>query len=112
MCGIFAILLKEKADFSPVLLKRMVNYLFKLSESRGKEAAGLAIRTNQALLVYKRPIPASQMIRSLGYKQIINRVFNDSHSLAIIGHSRLVTDGLQTLKDNNQPVSHPVWGGV
>ena len=104
MCGIFGILLKEKSDFSPVLLQGILNSLFKLSESRGKEAAGLAIRTDQAILVYKRPIPASQMIRSLGYKQIINRVFNNSHPLAIIGHSRLVTDGLQTLNDNNQPV--------
>jgi asparagine synthetase B (glutamine-hydrolysing) len=104
MCGIFGIVLKENSDFSPTLLQGILNSLFKLSESRGKEAAGLAIRTNQAILVYKRPIPASQMIRSLGYKQIINQVFNNSHSFAIIGHSRLVTDGLQTLNDNNQPV--------
>ena len=104
MCGIFGILVKENSDFSPVLIKRMLNSLFKLSESRGKEAAGLAIRTKEEILVYKAPIAASQLIHSVGYKQVINRVFNCDRSLAIIGHSRLVTDGLQTLNNNNQPV--------
>lgn len=104
MCGIFGILVKENSDFSPALLQRMLNSLFKLSESRGKEAAGLAIRTKEVIQVYKAPIAASQLIHTVGYKQVINRVFNCDRSLAIIGHSRLVTDGMQTLNDNNQPV--------
>ncbi|RCV66045.1 Glucosamine 6-phosphate synthetase [Methanophagales archaeon] len=104
MCGIFGILVTENSDFSPVIIKRMLNSLFKLSESRGKESAGLAIRTKEAIQVYKAPIAASHLIHTIRYKQVINRVFNCDRSMAIIGHSRLVTDGLQTRNNNNQPV--------
>ena len=106
MCGIFGILLKEGSEFSTALVQGMLNSLFKLSESRGKEAAGLAIRAHDEIQVYKAPIAASRMIHSAGYKEVIDQALNgdDDRSLAIIGHSRLVTDGLQTLNDNNQPV--------
>jgi asparagine synthetase B (glutamine-hydrolysing) len=104
MCGIFGILPKENLNLKPAFLHQMTDNLFKLSESRGKEAAGLAIRTNQSIYVYKTPTSASRLIRSPKYKQIFLKFLNKEPALAIIGHARLVTDGAQTFNDNNQPV--------
>ena len=103
MCGIFGLATKKKSDFDSNLLKKTVDDFFKLSESRGKEASGLAVRTKKAIYVYKQPIPAHKMIKSKGYKKITNKLFNEKH-ITIIGHSRLATNGFQAINDNNQPV--------
>jgi glucosamine--fructose-6-phosphate aminotransferase (isomerizing) len=85
-----------------------------LSESRGKEAAGIAFSHGDALDVYKAPVPARQMLRSDGFKRLFREVGGDGENggdgrLAFIGHSRLVTDGAREVNLNNQPV---VSGGV
>lgn len=103
MCGILGIITSENSNIKPSSIQTMTNSLFKFSESRGKEAAGLAIHNDQAIYVYKQPIPASQMIRSQKYKETIKK-HTRKNPLIIIGHSRLVTDGLETSNTNNQPV--------
>ncbi|MFA6410770.1 MAG: hypothetical protein WCW26_04330 [Candidatus Buchananbacteria bacterium] len=103
MCGIFGIVIKENSNFSQPLIKDIINNLFTLSESRGKEAAGLASYTNQGIYVYKKPTSASQMIHSTDFKKVFADILQ-KNPLAIIGHSRLVTNGKQTVNDNNQPV--------
>ena len=55
MCGIFGILIGNNLNISRTLLKSIVDDLFKLSESRGKEAAGIAICSNNDITVYKQP---------------------------------------------------------
>lgn len=112
MCGIFGILIGEGSDFSVDLLKSTVDNLFKLSESRGKEASGIAARTARAITILKEPMAASKLIESKGYKNIYNNLIKrdgytdqaNNTPLAIIGHSRLVTNGQSELNSNNQPV--------
>lgn len=103
MCGILGVATKENSKIKSSSLRAITNSLFKISESRGKEATGIAIRTKEAISVYKKPLPASQIIRSPRYNEILNENIQ-KRPLTIIGHSRLVTNGLQTLNDNNQPV--------
>jgi asparagine synthetase B (glutamine-hydrolysing) len=115
MCGIFGILSKEgNVNLTPAVLLNVTDALFKLSESRGREAAGLSIRTNRAIYVCKSPTSASHFINSSKYKQMFrdalgesnserNRTLNRSH-VAVIGHSRLATSGTQAMNSNNQPV--------
>jgi len=97
-------------NFNSALLKPTVNRLFKLSESRGKEAAGLAVRYDKTINVFKQAISASSLLRTKGYKRLFNGLFNkgnsgkDKKSLTIVGHSRLVTSGAQKFNQNNQPV--------
>lgn len=85
-----------------------INLLFKLSESRGKEAAGLAVRDDRGINVYKQPVPASKMIKQKGFKLFCAKRLSGNgvrpNLRAIIGHSRLVTNGLQSIGNNNQPV--------
>lgn len=107
MCGIFGIVLAENSKISLEVLESTANDLFKLSEARGKESAGLAVRDGGPIQVFKQPIPASVMIRSRVYRRIIQDTFRDHRRTAsgvLIGHSRLVTNGFQEHNDNNQPV--------
>ena len=114
MCGIFGLLTDKYSDYSDETIKKVVDTLFILSESRGKEASGLAIKKDNIIFVFKQAIPASKLIKSKKYKELIQQFLStdgntidnkgNSNSLAIIGHSRLVTDGIQDLNVNNQPI--------
>lgn len=90
--------------------KRALRELFIKSESRGKEAAGVAIATDRHVFVHKDSVSATRMIRTREYAQVLeqgySRYFNsESDTLAAIGHARLVTNGLQGIDANNQPIS-------
>lgn len=112
MCGIFGLAfvpaqgLERKS--AEVLLARLLHY----SESRGKEAAGVAFLLNDRIAVHRDSAPPSAMTRTKEYRDFHSRCFDDafaaaggtSSPVAIIGHSRLVTNGLQGILSNNQPV--------
>jgi glutamine---fructose-6-phosphate transaminase (isomerizing) len=112
VCGILGIagwggtLLTESA------LSKCLAALFRLSESRGKEASGLAIRTGSALSLFKRPDSATRMIRTEAYRRFLRECVKDIERsgdglvgpFAVIGHARLVTNGVQGIERNNQPV--------
>jgi glutamine---fructose-6-phosphate transaminase (isomerizing) len=107
MCGIFGILSK----FGDVDLKSIehdINKLFILSESRGKEASGLAISYKDSVSILKNPVPASVTLKSEEYQRFFNVSFRNEKLICkgfkIIGHSRLVTDGTEEKSYNNQPV--------
>lgn len=119
MCGIFGIAVRADSGFTVEAVRKTVDTLFRLSESRGKEAAGIAIQTPDAITVYKEPVAATTMIRRTEYDRLFANLPNGaggngrghtlSQPVAIIGHSRLVTNGSQETPENNQPV---VTGGI
>jgi len=86
--------------------------MFKLSESRGKEASGIAVKVDGVIHVFKEPVAASKMIKSKKYRNLFktaikNRAQVDGHlnaPIAIVGHSRLQTNGPSEINSNNQPV--------
>jgi glucosamine--fructose-6-phosphate aminotransferase (isomerizing) len=98
MCGIFGIIQQNKTDYLP----NMLSELFRLSESRGKEASGLAMENINRIDVLKTPFPASDLIKTQEYKDVLKR--NSGNGVKVIGHSRLVTNGDEHNNDNNQPV--------
>ncbi|MEM9601086.1 MAG: hypothetical protein AAF926_08690, partial [Pseudomonadota bacterium] len=87
-----------------------VTKLFKLSETRGKEAAGIAMCDDKGVVIHKDALSASKMLRHKEYSAAVERgtarFFKDKQgpSLATIGHSRLVTNGVQGIDANNQPI--------
>jgi glutamine---fructose-6-phosphate transaminase (isomerizing) len=112
LCGIFGILIGENLKLSPKELEQIVNSLFRLSESRGKEASGLAIRFNDSVYVLKEPITSSKLIRTPKYEKLFDKTLkNEGYigsqlqgPLLFLGHSRLQTNGLSEINTNNQPV--------
>ena len=110
MCGIFGVVASEQSHFLNATLERAITNLFKYSESRGKEASGLLSIFGEKINLCKAAIPASDMIRTSQYQSILHPQNGQSPNgspnapLAVIGHSRLVTTGLQIVSNNNQPV--------
>lgn len=99
-------------EFPPKELMRTVNRMFKLSESRGKEASGLALRCTGSIYVLKEPITSSKLVKTLSYKNLFKDTITTqgydgpklNAPIVVLGHSRLQTNGLSEINTNNQPV--------
>ena len=104
MCGILGIVVSKNCNLNLTSTKKVVDTLFKLSETRGKESAGIAIKdsVNNRICLYKAPIPASSIIVQEEYNKLFNYLSTPPY--AAIAHSRLVTNGSQFDNLNNQPV--------
>lgn len=107
MCGIFGVVATREPDRTEALLRA----LFRLSESRGKEASGMAGIAGDAIRVLKSPIPSTELLRTPSYARYVESLVRRER-VAIIGHSRLVTNGSQTEHANNQPVCVDDIAGV
>ncbi len=102
MCGIFGLIAKENSSLNSKSAKKVVDKLFKLSESRGRDAAGFAWRSGEKIFVYKQPVCASKIISSQKYKKIFSKDFG--LPFVFMGHARLATNGLEIFNKNNQPL--------
>lgn len=110
MCGIFGVLSRTNAGLGRPLTERVIRELFTLSETRGKESSGIAIRSamDRTIHVTKDDVPATELIRSKVYADFLDKALGkgaagNGQQLAVIAHSRLVTNGSQENNFNNQP---------
>ena len=114
MCGIFGLIANNSSGISQSKTAVIIKKLFILSESRGKESAGIAIKntTNKKIYVVKHSIPASELVKSNEYNFVFHEstktAFGDYNKLqfpiSVIAHTRLVTNGSMENNNNNQPV--------
>ncbi len=118
MCGIFGVVVGSDPSIAPEFAGTVVERLFRFSETRGREAAGLALFSGESIDVLKQAGSASDFIRTEKYRELMGRALANlsesrrsgrERAFAITGHSRLVTNGLQSTPENNQPV---VAGGA
>ena len=98
MCSLFGVL-----DYSHTLsnsvLTRIVSALSHECEVRGTDATGIAYINRGELKVYKRPLPA----RRIKFKLPKN-------CRAVMGHTRLTTQGSEKFNYNNHPFSGNAGG--
>ena len=78
---------------------RLVRALALESEARGTDAAGIAYNSGGSLRIYKRPGPAHQL-----------NFFIPEDAHAIMGHSRMTTQGKAKRNRNNHPFAGKVPG--
>lgn len=108
MCGIFGLVLKSNSGFKAKDLHAVVATLFRLSQNRGSEAAGIAVAGQKDLSMFRRAQSAAKMLKTPEFKAFTERSLSPSvcaSGLALVGHSRLVTNGSQGMEENNQPVA-------
>lgn len=109
MCGIFGAVLGKESQVESSAFSSLLMSMFLLSESRGKEAAGIAVKVNGGVMTAKSAVMASKFVKSAEYKKLLASLSNGSGKtvapLAVIGHSRLATNGSHLLNENNQPVA-------
>ncbi|MCH8331259.1 MAG: hypothetical protein IH946_07740 [Bacteroidetes bacterium] len=113
MCGIFGVISNKGVATGFDQTKSIIDSLFQLSESRGKESAGISVKDviGNKIWVLKEDIPASDLIKKKYYKNFFKQAVNSSFDaqqctspISIMAHSRLVTNGTQENNTNNQPV--------
>ena len=117
MCGIFGFVKSKNSNISDFETLESINKLFIYSQTRGSEAAGIAINTGKSIDIYKKAGSPKEFIKSLEYRNLFKNSIknfnkNNSKTLSIIGHSRLVTNGYQSENQNNQPVVIPACVGI
>ena len=122
MCGIFGLVKNENSNISDNDTLEVINKLFIFSQTRGSEAAGIAINTGRSIDIYKKAGSPREFVNSLEYKNLFKNSIEtyienkknstSTDSLSIIGHSRLVTNGYQSENKNNQPVLIPGCVGI
>ena len=109
MCGIFGAIVRDSNQLGDNKLTNLVNTLFVLSETRGKEAAGIAIRTDSSIEIYKDAKNAKSFVKTDKFKKVLKDSFEKVHTgndiFSFIGHSRLVTNGAHSNNNNNQPLA-------
>lgn len=113
MCGIFGLFVSKDASFDSAVINQSLAKLASLSESRGKDSSGLVFRRNvdRAFHIVKGDVYLNYLLkRDEVNEQMKQMLGKDSGSgsprdtFAVMGHSRLVTNGSQMKDVNNQPV--------
>jgi len=113
MCGIFGFVAAPGAKLSTPVMRQMLADFFHLSEPRGQEASGLAISSGDDIRVFKRNMSPATMLRNQEFKRFLNNSLKDiefdadgglKSPVAMMGHCRLVTNGVEIVPGNNQPV--------
>jgi glutamine---fructose-6-phosphate transaminase (isomerizing) len=109
MCGIFGVICSgEQARARDLAIS-----LLRFSETRGREAVGMAVHDGERIAVLKQGGSPSQFLENPKLHAMLAdavtrneqaRARGHVRALAINGHSLLETNGSQSNVDNNQPV--------
>ncbi len=94
MCALFG-WLDYKHIISYKVLKKLTQALANAAEERGTDAAGISYIHDEKVVIYKRPKPAHKIHFNV-----------PDCTTAIMGHTRLTTQGNQKFNQNN----HPFYG--
>jgi glucosamine--fructose-6-phosphate aminotransferase (isomerizing) len=111
MCGIFGIVVADAGTVPVKEAEAILATLFRLSESRGKESAGIAAMAFGAgqAWIAKSPLPPTDFLKRAEPRRVVDAAVSAAVSAglgyATIAHSRMVTNGTQYSNENNQPVS-------
>lgn len=95
MCGIFGVISRGDQQLARTLALSLLRY----SETRGREAAGIAVHDGREIAVLKQGGSVSAFLQNPKLHELLAKP-----AIAITGHSRLATNGTQSNSDNNQPV--------
>ena len=104
MCGIFGVICASQDPGTREFAPSLIVALLKASETRGREAAGIAINDGRTIEVLKQAGTVTDFIKSPRLQGMLKGIPEKSPVLAITGHSRLACNGTQADAMNNQPV--------
>ena len=103
MCGILGWMTTSKSRISADKYRKGIEKMFLLSETRGKEASGVCVVTDNGISVIKAPVRAKRLIHSEEYNTCLRKVA-ENHKRLVMGHARMVTNGDASNQHNNQPI--------
>ena len=107
MCGIFGVICSSAEPADRLLVRDLAIALLQSSETRGREAVGVAIHDGEQIHVLKQAGSVTDFLANGKFHALLDKVLAEAKPgkpIAITGHSRLATNGAQSNADNNQPV--------
>ncbi|MBA3538825.1 MAG: hypothetical protein H0T79_04295 [Deltaproteobacteria bacterium] len=107
MCGIFGVICSSDRPADRELARALSISLLKNSETRGKEAVGVAIHDGAQIHILKQAGSVTDFLANPKFHALLDQVLANAkpgRPIVITGHSRLATNGAQSNGDNNQPV--------
>jgi glutamine---fructose-6-phosphate transaminase (isomerizing) len=111
MCGIFGVICasgerqRAPSDADLDLTRDLAVSLLKYSETRGREAVGIAVHDGKQIEVLKQSGSVTDFLANPRLQRLLSDAQRRvDRSFAITGHSRLATNGTQSNAFNNQPV--------
>ncbi|HPS03009.1 MAG TPA: glucosamine 6-phosphate synthetase [Candidatus Sumerlaeota bacterium] len=113
MCGQAGVILgrKRRRDPEIILLKTVFTGLLMQSEALGRHASGLAVIGHEGdFALFKRPLPATQLVAQPGFLDALNALNNKTTTL--LGHTRYRTCGCESNNGNNHPLRAADWIGT
>jgi predicted glutamine amidotransferase len=108
MCGILGFYIPTHKTLDNDTAQTLLTRLFQFSETRGKEAAGLAMASDDKIMLIREALSASKMVALPSFREEVRSFLQNSEGdapISAIGHARLATNGWQDKISNNQPVS-------
>ena len=123
MCGIFGVAAVCRTARERDLVPRVLKSVALLSQSRGRDSSGFAVRAGASATthVLRAPLPISRLMRRAEFGALLRESIGAEAGaptraapslIVAIGHSRLVTNGSQLADHNNQPVVRSAVVGV
>ena len=114
MCGIFCLTLEPGHALTHEALAGLTRRMLLIAERRGREASGVCAFSNGQVSYIRRPSSASVMVKSPEFERFTREAFGSrsGQGITIIGHARLVTNGMRALHGNNQPFNANGFVGV
>lgn len=107
MCGIFGISYNLTSKMTPLETRKIMDHLFHYSQSRGKEASGILLKSGDNLVVYKDTIMGDRFIKTDKYASLFDKThISTDDTLMMIGHARLDTNGSKWDNTNNSPLEY------
>ena len=107
MCGIFGIIAKPVSGLSANTLASAMLDIFILSETRGKDASGALVVLPDSVEIIKSAQRVSYLIAQPQFKQLMvsaKDAYKAEAAFAVVGHTRMATNGAAENQSNNQPV--------
>lgn len=107
MCGIFGIITKPVSGLSANTIASVMLGIFKLSETRGKDASGALVVLPDSIEIIKSAQRVSYLIAQPQFKQLMGSAkdaYKAEAAFVVVGHTRMVTNGTAQEDFNNQPV--------
>lgn len=107
MCGIFGVVCSSEQPADRKLARSLAISLLRHSETRGREAVGMAVHDGQRIALLKQGGSVTNFLRNPKLHAMLDDALargTPGKAIAITGHSRLATNGAQSNVDNNQPV--------
>ena len=106
MCGIFGVLSLSK-EINTKYLNSLSFNLFKLSESRGKDACGIFSINESKIPIIKSNTKVTNLVKTDTFNKFMNLNLQNrinEELYCVMGHSRMVTSGSSYNINNNQPI--------